>query len=60
MTAIVIGLGLALWPTGRAPSVQRALAAGRVALFPLALAAVALCACCLAGGTYSPFLYYRF
>jgi alginate O-acetyltransferase complex protein AlgI len=60
IVAIVVGLAFALAPTGRAPAAPRAGFAGRWVALPLALACVTLCACSLAGGTYNPFLYYRF
>jgi alginate O-acetyltransferase complex protein AlgI len=60
IAAIVVGLVFALAPTGRGPGAPRVPAAGRWAALPLALAALVLCACSLAGGTYNPFLYYRF
>jgi alginate O-acetyltransferase complex protein AlgI len=60
IAAIVVGLAFALLPTGRVPGATRLLSAGRWALYPLAAGAIALCICALAGGTYNPFLYYRF
>jgi alginate O-acetyltransferase complex protein AlgI len=60
IAAIVAGLAFALVPTGRAPGDTRLPSAGRWAFYPLAAGALALCICALAGGTYNPFLYYRF
>lgn len=60
IAAIVAGLAFALVPTGRAPGAPAAPPSRRWARYPVAAAAVALCACALAGGTYNPFLYYRF
>ncbi|MCC2971553.1 MBOAT family protein [Massilia sp. IC2-476] len=64
LVALAVGLAFAVMPTGRAPVASSgtppALMAGRWARLPLAVACVALCACSLAGGTYNPFLYYRF
>jgi alginate O-acetyltransferase complex protein AlgI len=57
ITAIIAGLALAL-PRAK-PSALLA-GAGRWRALPLSLATLALCACCLAGGTYNPFIYYRF
>lgn len=60
IAAIVIGLVLAL----RRPR-ERAVAGvaphhGRWRYLPLSATAIVLCACCLAGGSYNPFIYYRF
>lgn len=61
LVTIAIGLAGALLPTGGAPGqVVRRYAAGRWRYLPLAAAAIALCACSLASGTYNPFLYFRF
>lgn len=55
LTALVVALACAL-TRGRAAG----LADGRWRHAPLVLAGVALCAASLAGGTYNPFIYYRF
>ena len=60
LTAIVVGLALAL-PRPREGGLKLAASgAGRWRHLPLSLAAVIVCACFLAGGTYNPFIYYRF
>lgn len=60
LAAIVVGLALAL-PRPREGRPRLAASGdGKWRHLPLALAAVVVCACFLAGGTYNPFIYYRF
>lgn len=60
LTAILVGLALALpRPREGRPSIA-ASGIGHWRYLPLSLTAVVVCACFLAGGTYNPFIYYRF
>ena len=60
LAAIVVGLALALPRPREGKPTLAASGIGHWRHLPLSLMAVAVCACFLAGGTYNPFLYFRF